>query len=316
MPTLSLFRSLTLLVLLTSAVTATAAEPLVPGTGKWISRVGDDFEDENWKFYHNFPKSTYDDDENQRFPTGRSKNGRWFEGPKRGQPDIIRRVKTPPGGPKGSTHALELRTLRSGFPNSYTYKMQQDDFIASVQNRMGGSIPVSRAPSVVTHVYLPPIKEWENRTGPTFAFRVALETRKPAERKGLFSAFGPSEEDELYWPGMFICLESETDKNRQYDSAYIRVRAARNGGDFKAKQIKQTGWWTLGISVTPDGRVHYYASPGVDPLTHEDYITTQYPYGYRALRFKAFFYNVCNRDDGKTWSTSWIIDDPKLYLMH
>ncbi len=71
----------------------------------------------------------------------------------------------------------------------------------------------------------------------------------------------------------------------------------------------------MGMSVTPDGMVHYYASPGVDELTEEDYITSQYPYDYRAERFRTFFYNVCSADDGRRWSTSFIVDDPKVYVL-
>ena len=66
--------------------------------------------------------------------------------------------------------------------------------------------------------------------------------------------------------------------------------------------------------ITPDGKVHYYASPGVDDLTSEDHIASQYPYGFRCRQFHTFFFNVANRDDGRTWSTSWVIDDPSLYF--
>ena len=68
------------------------------------------------------------------------------------------------------------------------------------------------------------------------------------------------------------------------------------------------------MSFTPDGMVHYYARPGVEELTAEDYITSQFPYGYRCERFRTFFYNVVNGDNGKTWSTTWIVDDPKVYV--
>ena len=26
------------------------------------------------------------------------------------------------------------------------------------------------------------------------------------------------------------------------------------------------------------------------------------------------FYNVVNMDDGRTWSTKWIVDDPKVFV--
>jgi hypothetical protein len=68
------------------------------------------------------------------------------------------------------------------------------------------------------------------------------------------------------------------------------------------------------MSFTPDGMVHYFASPGVDDLTMDDHITSQFPYGYRTEQLKTFFFNVCTRDDGKTWSTPWVVDDPKVYF--
>jgi len=113
---------------------------------------------------------------------------------------------------------------------------------------------------------------------------------------------------------MFIEFESKTDGS-EHDYAYWRLRADESGNDFRSKQITTTGWWTIGMSITPDGMAHYYASPGVDDLTAEDHLTSQYPYGYNAEYMKTFFFNVCNGDDGKTWSTPWVIDDPAVYIV-
>jgi hypothetical protein len=84
------------------------------------------------------------------------------------------------------------------------------------------------------------------------------------------------------------------------------------GHDFVGPKIDQLGWWTLGMSFTPDGAVHYFARPGIDDLTASDRITSQYPYGYRAEHLDTFFFNVCSGDNGR-WSTPWIIDDAALY---
>ena len=77
--------------------------------------------------------------------------------------------------------------------------------------------------------------------------------------------------------------------------------------------ITTTGWWTLGLSVSSNGAVHYYARPGVEDLTSDDYISSQYPYSYRAERFRAAFFNVINSDSGRDWTTSWIIDDTYVF---
>ncbi|MCP4813801.1 MAG: hypothetical protein GY888_14940, partial [Planctomycetaceae bacterium] len=47
----------------------------------------------------------------------------------------------------------------------------------------------------------------------------------------------------------------------------------------------------------------------------DDYITSQNPYGFRALQYRTFFFNVCNGDDGRPWSPAWINVDPTLYYV-
>lgn len=284
------------------------AQAIVPGTGQRAAQVGDDFEDETWEYTFQLPKSTQNLNEQTRMPTGRSTNGRWYEGAKRGQPDVIKRVETPEGGLPGSRGSLLLRSLQTGIPGAPSHRLQQDDFIANIDYQLKGALPVWQSPSAVVRVFLPPVDEWEKRTGPHFAFRVAVT-------KNSYGSRSSSAEEDTYWPGMFIEFESKSSHQKQDDFAWIRVRSDQRGMDFKGKQITQTGWWTLGISCSPDGQVHYYAKPGVEDLTEEDHIASQFPYGYRAKHFKTFFFNVCNGDDGRTWSTNWIIDDPMLYFI-
>jgi hypothetical protein len=68
------------------------------------------------------------------------------------------------------------------------------------------------------------------------------------------------------------------------------------------------------MSITSEGMVHYFAKSGVDPLSPTDHLASQYPYGYRAEALKTFFFNVCSGDDGRNWSTRWVIDDAKVYI--
>jgi hypothetical protein len=300
-----------------ASAAVSAAQPLIPGTGHKLAEVGDDFEDPSWAYRGRFPKVANRQDETiaANVPGGRSANGRWYEGMKRGQPDFIRRVNTPESGMPGSRGALALQSLQTGIPNRPSYRQQQDDFVADVAERFG-KIPVRRSPSVVTRVWLPPVDQWENRTGCHFAFRLALETTPP--RGGYTFASQKDEFDGTYWPGMLIDFRSKEGRGAtgaEYDYGVIRIRATERGGEVQGRPITETGWWTLGMSVTPDGMVHYYAKPGVDDLTDEDHIASHYPYGYRALRLRTFFFNVCNGDDGKTWSTRFVIDDPSLYVL-
>ena len=292
---------------------ALLAQAIVPGSGQRVTSVGDTFEDSKWSYTFNLPKSSDENDEQKRFPTGSSANGRWFEGVMRGQPDVIKRVPTPEGGIEGSEGALLMISRQTGVPGHYSGKMQQDDFIVNVSPRLKGAIPVSRSPSCVVRVYLPPWENWEQRTGPSFGFRAACVTHKTTEKKG-FGRFGGGStqtEVETYWPGMFIQF-NKGDGDKRPDSAVLVIRGGPSGHDFLGPKIKEVGWWTLGMSFTPDGAVHYFAHPGVEDLTSSDRISSQFPYSYRCERLDAFFFNVCSGDNGK-WSTPWIIDDAALY---
>jgi hypothetical protein len=169
-------------------------------------------------------------------------------------------------------------------------------------------------------VYLPPFEKWENRTGATFGFRAELEGGSwdtvTVNKRGLFSRTSRKtiHKEEPYWPGFFIQFNSQSDGVNKEDSATLLIRSNDKGEDIIGPKITQTGWWTLGMSFTPDGMTHFFASPGVDPLTDRDHIASSKPYGHTAEQLNTFFFNVVNQDDGRSWSTEWIIDDPALYF--
>jgi len=291
------------------------AQGVVPGTGTLIDYVGDTFEDPDWNFVQRAGKSSKENDGRTRSPLGYSANHRWFEGPERGYPDLLKVIPTPDGGLAGSEHALLMRTLHSGVPGMISRDVQQDDLIVDCISRLGTAIRPAELPNCVVRVYLPPPDKWENRSGPHFGFRIGLSTTTRERKKGLFG-FGATEVTaEPYWPGMWIHFRSETSPNVDQDSAFIKVRGDRLGRDFHVMEIKEFGWWTLGMSVTADGAVHYYAHPGIEPLTAADHMTTQYPYSFRAEQFRTFFFNVCNQNDGASWSTPFVIDDPQLFVV-
>ncbi|MCA9102749.1 MAG: hypothetical protein KDA63_16435 [Planctomycetales bacterium] len=287
---------LALLAVLVS--TAGARAQFVAGGGFALSRVGDDFEDPEWAYQFNTPKSSADIDKQGRGPLGRSLNGRWHEG-ERGQPDVIRRVETPAGGLPGSTGALLIATRNSGIPGVNTRESQQDDLVMTVNARTGGYIPVTQWPSVVVRVYVPEFDQWEPRDGSSFAFRATVRGTKPGER-----------ESEPYWPGIF--LQHSRSRGGE-SSAYFLVRASERGGDYRGPAVTP-GWWTLGMGFSPDGRIHYFASEGIDNLTIDDRIAVHYSYGFRCEKFRNAFFDVFNANNGRTWSTGWVIDDPTLYV--
>ncbi len=286
-----------------------ASAQAVPGTGQKVAEVGDDFEDPNWKFVLNLPKASKENDGQSRLPGGFSANRHWYEPELRGEPDVIERVETPEGGLPGSKGAMAMRTLFSGVPGATSNKVQQDDLIANVSSKIGNISP-SRSPSVVVRVFLPPFEQWEKRTGNSFGFRTAVTTTKHES----WGRRGGGSKTETYWPGMLIWFDSKADGQHKADGARLVIRADTMGHDVWGPPMAETGWWTLGISYTPDGQVHYYAKRGVENLTAADHIVSYFPYSYRCERFDTFFFDVLNMDDGKSWSTNWIVDDPSLYL--
>lgn len=282
---------------------AQAGTPFVPGTGEFLKDCSDDFEDATWSYKYNHPKSSHEQDEQQRGPGGRSSNGLWHEGAKRGTPDLVKRVDTPPGGIEGSSGALLFATKNAGIPGKITNEQQQDDLLMLFDRRLGRSIQINWQPSCTVRVCLPPFDQWENRTGPSFGMRADCRGRNPD---------GSSE---AYWPGMFFLFRSANNRSIKEDSVKLTVRAGVRGNDLREKDITAPGWWTLGMSFTADGQVHYYASEGVDDLTSADYVTSQYPYGMKCQSFNNFFFNVANWDNGRNWSTQWVIDDPKIFVI-
>jgi hypothetical protein len=221
----------------------------------------------------------------------------------RGTPDVVKRVPTPPGGIEGSQGALMFATRLSGIPGHVSNEQQQDDLLMKFDRRLGRSIPMAWQPSCTVRVYLPSFDKWENRSGPSFGARADCTGRTP------------DGENEAYWPGMFLLFRSETTRGVESDFVKLTVRSDQRGRDVRSLDITEPGWWTLGMSFTRDGQVHYYASEGVDDLSADDFLMSSFPYGYRCLTFNNFFFNVANWENGRNWSTSWVIDDPQVFVI-
>ena len=297
------------------AINPASAQGIVPGSGTKLANVGDDFEDEKWSYTFNNPKASSNIDHIDRQPGGGSTNGRWVESMYRGHPDIIQRVPTPPGGNPNSKGAMLMQTRLSGVPGLLSGKDQQDDLLANVST-ITGSLHASRGPSAVVRVYVPAFEEWEKRTGSSFGFRLDCQTTIYKSSPSKFFKLGRSgPQTEAYWPGIFIQLMSKHDGVNKEDSAHFLIRSDEYGHDLPGPKIKPATWYTLGISVSPDGGVHYYIREGVEALRPTDRITSQYPYGYHAEFVHTFFFNVVNWDDGRSWSTKWIVDDCEVFTL-
>ncbi|MGY8770487.1 MAG: hypothetical protein ACKVH8_18895 [Pirellulales bacterium] len=301
------FGFITLFVML--GIVLPASAQVVPGTGTRVWH--DNFEDEEWEYIANHPKSSHEQDNNVRLPGGISKNRLWAESSKRGHPDYIRRIETPCDGIQGSKGSMVMMTLESLIPNRKSYELGQDDFIC----RVPGSYSASSYPSATVRVYLPEFEKWEkNSAAASFGFRTTVTGSRPGKKKTGFFSFGGGTEREQSWPGIFIEHRSPADnKNLEKDEAQWVIRGS-NSGDFRGPMITKNGWWTLGMSFSPDGKCHYYISEGVDNLTQADRIASTFPYSYKVEEVSGMFFNIFNKDDGKSWSTPWVIDDPAFYV--
>lgn len=297
---------------------AVSSAQIVPGTGTLINT--DTFEDENFGFELNWPKSSREEDEQVRYPLGQSTNRMWFESPKRGMPDVIKRVETPAGGLEGSMGALYLRSRDTGVPGSPGFKQAQDDFIMAAK-----PMTLSYYPNYTVRVFLPEWDQWEQRKGVSFGIRAGLQgpQEKEVEDDGLSRRFlrrlkkRTETEIEPYYPGFFIAFTPADDPGNTTGKPYaqILIRANQLGHEVAGPTITEPGWWTFGMSVSPDARCHYYARPGVDDLKPSDHITSQFPYQIQGTHFNTIFFNVCSADNGNSWSTPWIIDDPKVFYV-
>jgi len=292
-----------------SVVPTFAQSPFVPGQGTriWF----DDFEDENWQYIANHPKSSHEQDENMRLPGGISKNKLWGESSKRGHPDYIRRVETPEGGINGSAGSLLMMTLHSSIPNRFSRELGQDDLIC----RVPGNHSVNSYPSAVTRVYLPNFDKWEQKAAAaSFGFRATCTgSRKKQKGGGLFS-FSSTETEES-WPGIFLEYRPAPKGSDRSTEAQWIIRGSPSG-DVRGPKVSvdQLGWWTIGMSFTPDGRCHYYISQGTEDLTQQDRVASYKPYNFTIETVSGMFFNVFNLDDGKSWSTPWIVDNPGFFV--
>lgn len=305
--------SLGVFALLTAGLLAPAAATaqFVPGRGNLVTT--DNFETDKWGMNYNLPKSSKEEDEQVRYPLAVSTNGRWKEGPKRGIPDVVKVIDTPAGGIPGSTKALLIRSKDTGIPGRLSYAQKQDDLVI-VSNSMG----LGNSPSVVARVYLPDWSEWEQRAGVAFGMRVGMQgpfqkIPDANDNPRFFRRNRPITVIEPYYPGFFLQYTPKSMSKDGQDSVTVLVRSNEHGQDINGPKITQPGWYTFGMSITPDARVHYYMKPGVDDLTEGDFITSTYPYSIPGTTFNTLFFNICSADDGKSWSTPIVIDDPQIF---
>lgn len=276
---------------------------VIPGTGLRLAKTGDDFEDEKFAYYPQHPKSSWNIDEEMRIPGGISANNLWAEGGKRGTPDIVKRIETPPGGMEGSKGCMMMQSINPGIPGRRSNQEQQDDLLHNVEGVTGTQIPVSWSPNVICRVYIPAESQWEKRNGPTFGYRIGLW------------GYTPKGKHDEYWPGIFFHMQRQADKDGKTKASILSVvRADGIGQDLRSLTFEPGTWCTLGMSMLPDGSVQFYGRPDIEDLTAKDLLGAYFCYSWRATTFTTFFFNVINWDNGSSWGTPWAVDNAFLYV--
>ena len=185
----------------------------VPGRGQKATEVGDDFEEAEWTYIDNVPKSSTNLDRDDRLPAGISKNQRVYESTYRGQPDVIKQVPTSSRRTAGKQTCRCRCVRKCGRPRP----SQPPDAAGRsagqpvVDPGTGSGFQVaehrgSRVP--------PPIRAVGKTDRTTFGFRAELEggSMKMVSSKGWFSKGQKlKHKHEAYWPGFFIQFNSKSD---------------------------------------------------------------------------------------------------------
>ena len=236
--------------------------------------------------------------------------------PSAASPTRSKSIPTPPAACAGSQQALLLRTLNSGIPG---YALQRRP--AGRPDRQLPRTPPRRHPRRRTpQLHRPRLPAAGRAVGTALRPAVRLP-RQPVDghhrRKttGFFSS-GSSTEVEPYWPGMWIHFRANAHQEHQGRHGLHRRPRRPHGprlprprdrpssaGGRSACRSPPTAWCT----TTPAP-----ASTSSPPPTTS---RRSIPYSYTARDFRTYFFDVCNRNDGRTWSTPFVIDDPKLYVV-
>jgi len=248
-----------------TAPTADGAAP-VPGAGTPVEAASDDFEADDWSF---------DPAKN------RSGNGLW-RASRRGAPEMLRTVKPRADGLPGSTAALLIRTRDhddDGQP------MQEDLVSAKYAKRLDAAPVRADRPSLVAHLYLPPIEDAELDWA-KIGVRIEASNNGRSYYPSIWIAMiqNPDLTPESGYPDYWSDMPEGTAV--QKDDARPGYRVWTRLGDGPARdqmrgKLPGHGWYTLGIAFDEKGIGHYYIRQGVGPFkpAHKIHQTTDFAQG-------------------------------------
>jgi hypothetical protein len=272
------------------SILARSAEPEgVLGRTLRLEPLCDDFEDADWAW---------------DAAANRDTHSRW-QGSFRGAPKRLARVAPPTDGVPGSSGALALRTEgdQDAHPN-------QDDLInRDYAGRLGRALTRADQPVFRVRVWLPPFAEWTRGTS-------NLGFRHEARSVSLVS---PQNTVGYYYPSIWLRDVPPAQAPAAHGPRWVVRIGTGVAADEDAGPIPQPGWWTLALAFDEQGLGHYYARPGIGPLTAEHRIwdTTRFrptqganpamdsvAYGFFSLGYPA---------DGRL-TPAFVVDDYEVWV--
>lgn len=203
---------------------------MILGRSIRLDTLCDDFEDPKWHF---------------DYQTHVDYRGFWRTDD-HGEPDLLRRIKTPDGGKAGSGGALELRT------NDNDAKPDQDCLL-TIEFKNRRTLTRADQPVFIVRVWLPPFEEW-NAGVLNFGFR---QTARIDEKTD-------------YYQSIWLFHDGHKPLWFLRNGIAYSDGTQLNFNDMIKGYIAHSNWWTLAIAYDERGVGHYYAAPGTDTPTEKD----------------------------------------------
>ncbi|CAB5496393.1 hypothetical protein THERMOT_510 [Bathymodiolus thermophilus thioautotrophic gill symbiont] len=237
----------------------------IPGTGSTVQKL--DFEKEkrgSSDFFYNH---------------GWAGQGYGLTGTQRGAPESIKVGRTPNvksgfsdsslfSGKKSLQFYSHIRNSQwhddhsTGGTKYYSGadKENQDDFFMPIINKKGWV--ASDTPAVLMHIY-------------TEGISLMDSLQYTSLRMPTVSKFWNG--TKARWPGIWIY---QNPRNLKYTISLRRPAPSSMDVSFDfpgVKKIQESTWWTLGLSITPNGNIHYFlADSYVENLTMEHYLSSSF----------------------------------------
>lgn len=237
----------------------------IPGTGDIVQKL--DFEKE------------VEGESDFSYNHGWAGQGYGLTGTQRGAPESIKVVHTPSSNVFSGKKSLQFyshnrnsqwRTDHHTTGTEYDNpdKEQQDDFFMPIIKKQGEKGWVATdTPAVLMHIYTEGISSTDEHQYTSLRMPIVSKINRKYKGKNV----------RPWWPGIWIYQKPSSNK---YIIKLRRPASSSMDVPFnfpEAKKIQESTWWTLGLSITPDGNIHYFLTDSyVKNLTMKHYLTSSF----------------------------------------